>query len=150
MSESADDREEISGQKTDEVHAHAVSIRQSSVGSVTTEQATIEQSSVRQLETSSGQFDQSSVFRMKAENAVLSHSAASFVDAQDVRLVKSNALVVRGASNAIEGDLKTVLHIGSATGNVHMIFDRESALGFGFGLGAALVGLGVVVRKLFK
>jgi hypothetical protein len=31
-----------------------------------------------------------------------------------------------------------------------MIFDRESALRFGAGLGAALVGLSIIVRKLFR
>jgi hypothetical protein len=105
---------------------------------------------VKQLETSSAQLDKSSVFQMKAENTVISHSAATFVRANDARLVNSNAIFVSSPNMSVEGDLKTVLHIGNATGNVHMIFDKDGALRFGVGLGAALVGLGVLARRLFR
>ena len=117
---------------------------------ITVERASIAQSSVKQLDTRSAQFEQSSVFRMKAENVVLTQSAASFVNAGEARLVKCNALVVRGDTNAIEGDLKTVLHIGAASGNVHTIFDRDGALRFGVGLGASLVALGALVRRFVR
>lgn len=142
--------QDLSNAKVGAVNATSVSIKQSSVDQVTAERATVGQSSIKQLETRSGQFEYSSVFRMKSENAVLTQSAASFIDADEVRMVKCNAIVVRGETNAIEGDLKTVIHIGPATGNVHTIFDREGALRFGMGLGAALVAFGALVRKIAR
>lgn len=153
MTEYQNDRaetEDVSHGKVGTVNATSVTIKQSTVDQITTERATVGQTSIKQLDTRSGQFDHSSVFRMKAENVVLNQSAASFVDADEVRLVKCNAIVVRGATNAVEGDLKTVIHIGEATGNVHTIFDREGALRFGMGLGAALVALGALVRKIVR
>lgn len=153
MTEYQNDRpnaQDVSNTKVGTVNATSVTIKQSSVDQITTERATVGQTSIKQLDTRSGQFDQSSVFRMKAENVVLNQSAASFVDADEIRLVKCNAIVVRGDTNAVEGDLKTIIHIGEATGNVHTIFDREGALRFGMGLGAALVALGALVRKLVR
>ena len=144
------DAQTVSNAKVGAVNATSVNVRHSSVDQITAERATIGQSSVKQLDTRSAQFEQSSVFRMKAENVVLSQSAASFVEADEVRLVRCNAIVVRGGTNAVEGDLKTVIHIGQASGNVHAIFDRDSALRFGVGLGAALVGLGALVRKVVR
>jgi hypothetical protein len=153
MTEQQNDRpdsQDVAHARVGTVSANSVNIKQSTVDQVTTERATVGQSSIKQLETRSGQFEQSSVFRMKSENAVLTQSAASFVDADEVRLVKCNALVVRGETNAVEGDLKTVIHIGPATGNVHTIFDRDGALRFGMGLGATLVALGAVVRRIIR
>jgi hypothetical protein len=144
------DAQTISNAKVGAVNATSVTVRQSSVDQITTERASVAQSSVKQLDTRSAQFEQSSIFRMKAENAVLTQSAASFVDAGEARLVKCNALVVRGTTNAVEGDLKTLIHIGAATGNVHTIFDRDGALRFGVGLGASLVALGALVRRLIR
>lgn len=143
-------KQSLSHVKIDDVNGTEVDIRQSSVGSVTTERASVTQASVKQLDTRSAQIEQSSVFKLNAEHAVINQGAATFVTANDIRLVKSNALVVRGKSTVIEGDLKTVIFAGDATGNVHMIFDRDSALRFGAGLGAALVGLTLIVRKLFR
>jgi len=144
------DSQTVSNAKVEAINATSVDVRQSAVDQITTERATIHQSSVKQLDTRSAQFEQASVFRMKAENAVLTQSAATFVDADEARLVKCNAIVVRGQTNAVEGDLKTVIHIGPATGNVHAIFDRDGALRFGVGLGAALVALGTLVRKIVR
>jgi hypothetical protein len=144
------DSRTVSNAKVGEITATSVDIRQSSADHITTERATIHQSSVKQLDARSAQLDQSSVFRMKAENVVLTQSAATFVGADEARLVNCNAIVVRGGTNAVEGDLKTVIHIGEATGNVHTIFDRDGALRFGLGFGAALVALGTLVRKIVR
>jgi hypothetical protein len=149
-SEESTDKQSVSHTKAGDVHATEVDIRQSSVGSVTAERASIAQSSIKHLETTSAQLEQASAFRINAEHVVINQAAATFVTANDIRLVKSNAVIVRGTTNAVEGDLKTVIFNGSATGNVHMIFDRDGALRFGAGLGAALVGLGVIARKLFR
>lgn len=144
------EKQSISNASAGDVSGTEVEIRQSSVGSVTAERATITQSSIKQLDTKSAQLEQASAFRLNAEHVVINQAAATFVTANDVRLVKSTALIVRGGTTTVEGDLKTVFFNGDATGNVHMIFDRDSALRFGAGLGAALVALGVIVRKLFR
>ena len=144
------EHQSISGERMNSVHASSVNLTRSAADSVTSERASFEQSSVKQLETSSAQFDRSSVFRMTADNAVISHSAATFVRADDARLVNCNSIYVSSPEATIEGDLKTVLYNGNATGNVHMIFDKESALRFGVGLGASLVSLGVLARRLFR
>jgi hypothetical protein len=149
-SEETTEKQSVSHASVGDISGTEVEIRQSSVGSVTAERASITQSSVKQIETKSAQLEQASAFRINAEHAVITQAAATFVTANDIRMVKSNALVVRGNTNAVEGDLKTVFFNGDATGNVHMIFDRESALRFGAGLGAALVGLSIIVRKLFR
>lgn len=149
MGESTE-RREFTGEKLNEIQAERISLKQSAADSIKAERATLEQSSARQLEAGSANFDKSSVFRMQAENAVISHSAATFVRANEARLVNSNALIVKSSDMTVEGDLKTILHVGNATGNVHMIFDRDGALRFGLGLGAALVSLTVLVRRLFR
>lgn len=149
MGESTEQRDFI-GEKLGSIQAGQISLNRSTADSITSERASFDHSSVKQLETSSAQLDKSSVFQMKAENAVISHSAATFVRANDARLVNSSAIYVNSPNMNVEGDLKTILHIGNATGNVHMIFDKDGALRFGVGLGAALVGLGVLARRLFR
>ena len=144
------DSAEIDVEKAGNVQAGTVTVSRSSVDTITADRATIEQSSVKNLKADSAQFDRSSVFKMQAENAVISQSAATFVRADEVRLVKSNALFVRSGETTVEGDLKTIVHLGNATGNVHMMFDKQGALRFGAGLGASLVGLSVLVRRLFR
>ena len=140
----------ISGEKVDSVNATSVTITQSAVQQITAERVALSQASAKKIEARSAQIEQGSVFKLKAENAVLNRSAATFVDANEARLVNVNAILVRGTTNAVEGDLKTVLHVGEATGNVHAIFDKESAVRFGAALGAALVVLSVLARKLFR
>ena len=130
------------------VEADTVTMDHSTADTVTAQRATVKQSSIKKLDARSAHLDQSSVISLNAENAVFTQSAATIVKAKDVRLVRSNSLIVNGAVNSVEGDLKTVLHIGDATGNVHTIFDRDSALRVGVGFGAALVVLGWLVRKL--
>ena len=149
MSESSD-RRDFTGEKLGAIQAEKISLNRSTADSITSERASFEHSSVKQLETSSAQFDKSSVFRMKADNVVIIHSAATFVRANEARLVNSNAIFIKSPAMSVEGDLKTILHIGNATGNVHMIFDKDGALRFGAALGAALVGLGVLARRLFR
>jgi hypothetical protein len=149
MSEPTEKRT-FSGERAGTIQAGAAHLDKSSAESITSERATIEQSSVKALETSSAQLDRSSVFKMRADNAVISHSAATFVRADDARLVNCNAIFVKGAETTVEGDLKTILHLGNATGNVHMIFDRDGALRFGLGLGASLIALGALARRLFR
>lgn len=140
----------ISGDRADHVQATSVTVTQSAVNQITAERVTLTQGSAKKIDTRSAQLDQASVFRLKAENAVLNRSAATFVDANEARLVNVNTVVIRGNANAVEGDLKAVLHIGDASGNVHTIFDKESAARFGAACGAVLVVLGVLARKLFK
>lgn len=148
--EESSEKQSVSHASVGDVSGTEIEIRQSSVGSVTAERASVTQSSIKQLDAKSAQLEQASAFRINAEHAVINQAAATFVTANDVRMVRSNAIAVRGATNAVEGDLKTVFFNGTATGNVHMIFDRDSALRFGAGLGAALVGLGMIVRKLVR
>ena len=143
-------KKEMTGERIASVQAEAVSLSKSSADTITSERASFEDSSVRELETGSAQLDRSSVFRMNAENAVISHSSATFVRANELRLAHSNAIYVNGADTTVEGDLKTILHVGNATGNVHMIFDKDGALRFGMGVGAAIVALGVLARRLFR
>jgi len=130
------------------IEADTVTMDQSSADTVTAQRATVKQSSLKKLDARSAHLDQSSVISLDAENAVFTQSAATLVTAKDVRLVRSNSVVVKGTVNSVEGDLKTVVHIGDATGNVHMIFDRDGALRFGIGVGAALVVLSWLFRKL--
>ena len=148
MTDGATHADAIHANGATEHAAESATIDRANVESVTAQRATVKQSSVRNLEARSAHLDQSSVVNLRAENAVFTQSAATIVRADEVRLVRSNSIVVQGAVNSVEGDLKTVFHFGEATGNVHTIFDRDGALRFGIGLGAALVALGWLVRKL--
>ena len=134
----------------DNINATSVTMSQAAARQITTERLSMTQASAKKIDARSAQLDHSSVFRLKAENAVLNRSAATFVDANEARLVNVNAFVVRGNTNAVEGDLKTVLHIGEASGNVHAILDKNSAMWLGAGFGAALVALSFLARKLFR
>lgn len=140
----------VSNEKVENVNATSVTVTQSAVRQITAERVALSNASAKKIDARSAQLEQASVFRLNAENAVFNRSAATFVDANEARLVNVNAVLVRGKTNAVEGDLKTVLHIGEASGNVHAIFDNESAVRFGAALGAALVILGVLARKLFR
>ena len=134
----------------DSINATSVTMSQAAARQITTERISMTQASAKKIDARSAQLDHSSVFRLKAENAVLNRSPATFVDANEARLVNVNAFVVRGNTNAVEGDLKTVLHIGDASGNVHAILDKNSAMWLGAAFGAAIVVLGFLARKFVR
>src|SRR6478735_8585025 len=135
---------------TENNEAESKSATNGSFDSINATSVTMSQAAAKKIDARSAQLDHSSVFRLKAENAVLNRSAATFVDAKEARLVNVNAFVVRGNTNAVEGDLKTVLHIGEASGNVHAILDKNGAMWLGAGFGAATIVLGFLARKLFR
>ena len=134
----------------DSINATSVTMSQAAARQITTERLSMTHASAKKIDARSAQLDHSSVFRLKAENAVLNRSAATFVDANEARLVNVNAVVIRGNTNAVEGDLKTVLHIGAASGNVHAILDTNSAISLGAAFGAAIVVFGFLARKLVR
>jgi len=152
MSTDTNDEESksVTNETFESVNATTVTMSQAAARQITAERLSMTQASAKKIDARSAQLDHSSVFRLKAENAVLNRSAATFVDANEARLVNVNAFIVRGNTNAVEGDLKAVLHIGDASGNVHTILDKNSAMSLGAGFGAATVVLGFLARKLFR
>lgn len=88
----------------------------------------VSQSSVGRLECDEAHVDRSAVATLQARRAVLQQSAAAVVDSQETRAVDLTAAVVTSGKTTVEGTLKTIVHTGPVTGDVHTLLGGRSAL----------------------
>jgi hypothetical protein len=131
-----------------DVQATTVTMDRSGAETVTAQRVTMERSGAKTLEARSAQLVNSGVVFLKSERAVLQGGSALFVSAGEARLVKSRAIAVIADRLTAEGELKTLLHIGSSDGCIRPVLDGKGALRFGAAFGFVVLVFGSLVRRL--
>ncbi len=132
-----------------DLSATTLSMDRSGAESITAERVTMDHSGAKTLEAKSAQLVDSGVMLLKSERAVMQGGSALVVSASEARLVKSRAIAVVADRVTAEGELKTLLHVGSSDGCIRPVLDGRGALGFGAGFGLAVVMFGRLLRRLF-
>jgi hypothetical protein len=107
-------------------------------------------SGARTVETRSAQVDRSGVLAVRSEKAVFSNSTAIAVVTEEARIVRSRVLLLKADRATIEAGAKIALYAGPAAENVRPMADIRGAAAFGAGLGAVLLVLGPLLRRVFR
>lgn len=131
-----------------DIHAETVTMEHASAESVTVERLLMEQSDAKRIDARSAQLDRSGALVLKADRAVLQGGTVGVATANEIRMVKSKALVTIAGDLRAEGGVKTLLQIGPVQGDVRTLLTPGTAAGFGAGLGIVLA-LASIVRRIF-
>ncbi|MEA2528193.1 MAG: hypothetical protein QOF73_5420 [Thermomicrobiales bacterium] len=131
-----------------DVSATTVSMDRSGAESIRAERVTMDHSGAKTLEAKSAQLVYSGVMLLKTERAVMQGGSAVVVSASEARLVKSRVLAVIADRQTAEGELKTLVHVGSSDGCIRPVFDGKGALGFGAGVGLVVLVFGRLLGRL--
>lgn len=131
-----------------DVTATTVTLDRSGAEKITADRVSLERSGAKAITAKSVQLDRSGVLSLTSDNSVLHRSSATAVNAREARIVRSNVAILRADSVRVEGELRTLVHIGQACDNVKPVFDAQGALRFGAALGAMLVVGGRLLRLL--
>jgi hypothetical protein len=87
---------------------------------------------------------------LEGDHVVLQSSSAVGIRAREVRLVKSNALVVASGAATVEEGSRILVYLGSPAPSIRPTFDTVSVAVFGAAVGTVLVLLGGLVRRLVR
>ncbi|HEY8448477.1 MAG TPA: hypothetical protein VIL01_15355 [Thermomicrobiales bacterium] len=130
-----------------DVQATTVTLERSGAERIEAERLTMDRSGAREIAAKSAQLDRSGVMVLKSDRAVLHGTSAVAVGAQEARIVRSMAGVVVSGNTTVEGELRTLVHVGPTEGNVRTLIDPVGAAGFGAAFGLAVVMGGRLLRR---
>lgn len=133
-----------------DVAATTVTMERSGADVVTAQRVIMTNSGARAVEARSAQLDRSGVVSLRGEHAVLHGGSALAVAGDEVRLVKSRVLVVAARSAVVDEGARILVYAGPPGSAVRPAVDVAGAAAFGAGLGAALLLLGSLVRRLVR
>jgi hypothetical protein len=143
------------GEATELFHADAesvaadrVSIEQSSAGSVTADSISINQRAVRSISTQTATLTQSAAFRFTGSDTAIHDSAIGFVSSDRVDAYDSTIGVLYGPMTVAEGSPRVLFHLGPTDPSVKPVLNGQAALGLGAGIGASLVIVSRLLRRL--
>jgi hypothetical protein len=131
-----------------DITATTVSMDRSGAEQITADRVTLQQSGAKSIQTKSAQLERSGVLSLASDHTVLHNSSAIAVKANEARIVKGRILFFRSDTTQVEGELKSLIHIGQACDGVKPMFDGQSALRFGAALGFVLLVFGRLMRKV--
>lgn len=132
-----------------DIQATTVTLDRSGAEKIEAERVTLDRSGARDIQARSAQLDRSGVALLKSERTVLQQSSAVAVMTSEARLVRTKAVAVVSGNTAVEGNLRTLVHVGPVSGGtVRTLVDPAGAIGFGAALGLVLLLFGRLFRRL--
>jgi hypothetical protein len=131
-----------------DITAATVSMDRSGAEQITADRVSLQQSGAKSIQTKSAQLERSGVLALASDHSVLHNSSAIAVKTSEARIVKSRILFFRSDTTRVEGELKSLIHIGQACDGVKPVFDGQGALRFGAALGFVLIVFGRLMRQV--
>jgi hypothetical protein len=132
------------------VDATTVSMDRAGAEQVTAERVVMTNSGARTVEARSAQVDRSGILAVRSDKAVFSNSTALAVATKEARIVRSRVFALKTDRATIESGVKVAIYAGPADDHVRPLADIRGAAAFGAGLGAALLLLGALLRRVFR
>jgi hypothetical protein len=132
------------------VEATTVSMDRSGAEQVTAERVVMTNSGARTIEARSAQVDRSGILAVRSDKAVFSNSTAIAIATEEARIVRSRVFALKADRATIESGAKIAIYAGPADENVRPLADVRGAAAFGAGLGAVLLMLGSLLRRVFR
>ena len=136
--------------ETGDVRADTVSMERAGAEHVTAERAIISNSGARSIDARSAQIDRSGILALTSEKAVLYNSSAVAVATGQARIVRGRVLLLKADDATIEGDARIGIYAGPPSRNVRPLLDARGAAAFGAALGAVVLAVGSIVRRLSR
>jgi hypothetical protein len=141
---------EILRAEAGDVQATTVTMDRAGVEQVTAERVVMTNSGARTVEARSAQVDRSGVLAVRSDKAVFSNSTAIAIATEEARIVRSRVFMLKAGRATIEAGANIAIYAGPAGENVRPLADVRGAAAFGAGLGAALLLLGSLLRRVFR
>jgi hypothetical protein len=141
---------EILRAEAGDVDAAMVSMDRAGAERVTAERVVMTNSGARTVEARSAQVDRSGILAVRSEKAVFSNSTAIAIATDEVRIVRSQVFALKADRATIESGARVAIYAGPVDENVRPLADVRTAAAFGAGLGAVMLLLGSLLRRLFR
>ena len=133
-----------------DVRADMVTMDRAGAEQVIAERVVMTNSGARMVDARSAQVDRSGILAVRSDKAVFYNSTAVAVATDEARIVRGRVLLLKADRATIQGDARIAVFAGLADDRVRPLVDARGAAAFGAGLGAALLLLGSVLRRLFR
>lgn len=133
-----------------DVQATTVTMDRAGAEQVTAERVVMTNSGARTVEARSAQVDRSGILAVRSDKAVFSNSTAIAVATAEARIVRSRVFMLKADWATIEAGAKIAIYAGPAGENVRPLADVRGAAAFGAGLGAVLLLLGSLLRRVLR
>jgi hypothetical protein len=131
-----------------DIHADQVNMERAGAEHITAERVVMTNSGARTVEARSAQVDRSGILAVKSEKSVFSTSTIVAVSTQEARIVRSPVLLLKADRATIEGDARIGVYAGPLGETIRPLVDGRGAAAFGAGIGAALVLLSALLRRM--
>jgi hypothetical protein len=141
---------EILRAEAGDVHATTVMMDRAGAERVSAERVVMTNSGARTVEARSAQVDRSGILAVRSDKAVFSNSTAIAIATEEARIVRSRVLMLKTDRAMIEAGAKVAIYAGPADENMRPLADIRGAAAFGAGLGAVLLLLGSLLRRVFR
>ena len=141
---------EILRAEAGDVQATMVKMDRAGAEQVTAERVVMTNSGARTVEARSAQVDRSGILAVRSEKAVFSNSTAIAIATEEARIVRSRVLMLKADRATIEAGAKVAIYAGPADERVQPLADVRGAAAFGVGLGAVLLLLGSLLRRIVR
>jgi hypothetical protein len=141
---------EILRAEAGDVQATTVTMDHAGAEQVTAERVVMTNSGARTIEARSAQVDGSGILAMRSDKAVFSNSTAIAVATEEARIVRSRVLMLKAGRATIEAGAKIAVYAGPTDEKVQPLVDTRGAAAFGAGLGAVLLLLGSLLRRVLR
>jgi hypothetical protein len=141
---------EILRAEAGDVHATTVTMDRAGAERVSAERVVMTNSGARTVEARSAQVDRSGILAVRSDKAVFSNSTAIAIATEEARIVRSRVLMLKTDRAMIEAGAKVAIYAGPADENMRPLADIRGAAAFGAGLGAVLLLLGSLLRRVFR
>jgi hypothetical protein len=132
------------------VQATTVTMERAGAEQVSAERVVMTNSGARTVEARSAQVDRSGILAVRSDKAVFSNSTAIAIATEEARIVRSRVLLLKADRATIEAGARVAIYAGPADENVRPLADVRGAAAFGAGLGAVLLLLGSLLRRVFR
>jgi hypothetical protein len=141
---------EILRAEAGDVAATTVSMDRAGAEQVTAERVVMTNSGARTVEARSAQVDRSGILAVRSDKAVFSNSTAIAVATEEARIVRSRVMMLKADRATIEAGTRVAIYAGPAGENMRPLADARGAAAFGAGLGAVLLVLGPLLRRVLR
>ena len=141
---------EILRAEAGDVQATTVTMDRAGAEQVSAERVVMTNSGARTVEARSAQVDRSGILAVRSDKAVFSNSTAVAIATEEARIVRSRVLMLKADRATIEAGAQVAIYAGPADENIRPLADVRGAVAFGAGLGAALLLLGSLLRRIFR
>jgi hypothetical protein len=141
---------EILRAEAGDVHATTVTMDRAGAEQVTAERIVMTNSGARSVEARSAQVDRSGILAVRSEKAVFSNSTAIAIATEEARIVRSRVVMLKADRATIEAGTRVAIYAGPADEKMRPLADVRGAAAFGAGLGAVVLLLGPLLRRVLR